>query len=67
MKTNEQNTVCGATVQQLCGQTWVTIDGGNRYGLPPVIRHEIEAEILDGGIEETDEYLASNGQTYRWS
>jgi hypothetical protein len=60
-------TLAGCRVQQLCGQTWVTLDAGNRYSLPPVIADEIRDEILEGGIEECEEYLASNGQAYRWS
>ena len=61
--TNELNTICGAAVQQRHGQTWTDIDDLT----PATIREEIAAEILDDGVEECDEYLASNGQVYRWS
>jgi hypothetical protein len=34
---------------------------------PPVtIREEIAAEIIDGGRETCNDYVASNGQHYRW-
>ena len=32
-----------------------------------VIAEEIAAEIIDGGQEACEDYLASNGQHYRWS
>lgn len=32
----------------------------------PNIREEIEAEILDGGVESCEDYVASNGCHYRW-
>ncbi len=35
--------------------------------LPATIEEEIAAEILDGGRETCDDYVASNGQHYRWS
>jgi hypothetical protein len=35
--------------------------------LPANIREEIAAEIIDGGKAECDDYVASNGQHYRWS
>jgi hypothetical protein len=31
------------------------------------IAEEIAAEMLDGGKEECDDYIASNGCHYRWS
>lgn len=33
---------------------------------PENIVHEIAAEILDGNRNECDDYVASNGQHYRW-
>jgi len=34
--------------------------------MPATITEEIAAEIIDGGRETCDDYIASNGQHYRW-
>ena len=34
--------------------------------IPDKIREEIAAEILDGGKDECEDYVASNGLHYRW-
>jgi head-tail adaptor len=43
------------------GHCWV--DGRD---LPADIREEIAAEIVNGGKETCDDYVASNGCHYRW-
>jgi len=58
--------VCGVQVQ--CdasgqGHCWRNVDAGD---LPASVREEIEAEIIDGGKEECEDYTASNGCHYRW-
>ena len=34
--------------------------------IPASIREEIEGEIIDGGRESCRDFVASNGQHYRW-
>jgi hypothetical protein len=68
-KTKEQQTgrglvVCGKQVQvdrSGVGHCWVDADV-----LPAQIREEIECEIIDGGLENCEDYRASNGLHYRW-
>jgi hypothetical protein len=43
------------------GHTWRDV-----YSLPADIREEIAAEIIDGKQETCGDYVASNGQHYRW-
>lgn len=43
---------------------WVLADSDN---CPANIQQEIAAEILDGGVHETNSFRASNGCYYRWS
>jgi len=45
------------------GHCWADVDVDD---LPDNIRQEIEEQIIDGGKEECDDYVASNGQHYRW-
>jgi len=45
------------------GHNWKLVRGDE---LPPSIREEIEAEIMDGKRDSTDDYMASNGVHYRW-
>lgn len=45
------------------GQGWVNADSDNT---PSDIITEIACEIRDGGVEETDCFIASNGMRYRW-
>ena len=45
------------------GHCWVAADGDN---CPASVVEEIAAEIIDGGKTECDDYVASNGQHYRW-
>lgn len=68
MKTNEKElTVCGCQIQHDKsngqGHCWRNVD---REDLPANIATEIECEILDGGKAECADYVASNGQHYRW-
>lgn len=59
-------TICGCTIQHDpsgVGHAWRNIDASD---IPANIAEEIAAEILDGGAEECDDYVASNGLHYRW-
>lgn len=58
-------TICGKTIEHDksgVGHNWLTIDASD---LPAIIAEEIAAEIIDG-IATCDDYVASNGQHYRW-
>lgn len=46
------------------GHNWLPATEDN---CPPDIQEEIAAEILDGGRDECDDYVATNGRHYRWS
>jgi hypothetical protein len=45
------------------GHCWIAADGDN---CPPSTQEEIAAEIIDGKQDTCDDYVASNGQHYRW-
>lgn len=45
------------------GHCWVK---AHEFDLPADIREEIAAEIIDGKKDECSNYVASNGQHYRW-
>lgn len=45
------------------GHHWVLADADS---MPPDIREEIACEIIDGKVDECGDYLAKNGQHYRW-
>jgi hypothetical protein len=45
------------------GHCWIDVDDDT---MPATITEEIAAEIIDGGRETCDDYIASNGQHYRW-
>ena len=45
------------------GHCWRTVSDDD---IPADIREEIAAEILDGGNESCEDYVASNGIHYRW-
>ncbi|MES2342343.1 MAG: hypothetical protein V4597_11740 [Pseudomonadota bacterium] len=65
--TTETTLVCGCQVQidrSGVGHCWVNVDDND---LPANVRLEIEGEIIDGGQDECDDYVASNGLHYRWS
>lgn len=45
------------------GHCWTACDENS---LPDQILQDIEAEAIDGGRDECGDYIASNGQHYRW-
>jgi hypothetical protein len=59
--------VCGRNVEEDAsggqGHCWRLVRGDE---LPASIREEIEAEMIDGGVDSTDDYMAMNGCHYRW-
>lgn len=59
--------VCGNQVQidrSGVGHAWTNIDAED---IPASIREEIEGEMIDGGKDECDDFVASNGLHYRWA
>lgn len=68
MANDETTLVCGCRVQYDHsggqGHCWRDKDAAD---LPATIREEIEGEIIDGGREECDDFVGSNGCHYRWS
>jgi hypothetical protein len=63
---DENTTVCGSQIQidrSGAGHCWKNID---REDIPASIVQEIEEQILDGGRDECDDFVASNGIHYRW-
>lgn len=66
METASDTLVCGVQVQvdrSGQGHCWRNID---RDEIPAAIVEEIEGEIIDGGKDECDDFVASNGVHYRW-
>ncbi len=66
MASDTDTLVCGTQVQHDrsgVGHCWVNVGADD---LPGNIREEIEGEIIDGGLETCDGYVASNGLHYRW-
>lgn len=65
--TNEADLVCGCQVQQDMsggqGHCWRDVPADQ---IPYIVRMEIEGEIIDGGKEECEDFVGSNGQHYRW-
>jgi hypothetical protein len=64
--TSDNDLVCGSTVyvdRSGVGHCWVPTTDDT---LPANIREEIECEMIDGGKDECDDYVASNGCHYRW-
>lgn len=62
----QEKLVCGHQIQidrSGVGHCWRNVDADDIYA---PVRMEIESEILDGKVEETDDFVASNGQHYRW-
>lgn len=62
----QNNLVCGSQVQidmSGVGHCWRNVDA---MDLPVTIREEIECEMIDGGKDDCDDYVASNGMHYRW-
>lgn len=65
MTTNETK-ICGKTIKHDnsgVGHNWRAIDASE---IPADIRAEIECEMIDGGKDECNDYVASNGLHYRW-
>lgn len=60
-----ESLVCGKTIiQDLSGgqgHCWRAVED-----IPGNIMQEIEGEIIDGGKDACDDFVASNGQHYRW-
>ena len=60
--------VCGKTIMidrsYGEGHCWRTVSAAN--DVPFDIIEEIEGEILDGDMDTCEDFLASNGQHYRW-
>lgn len=64
--TEETKTVCGNQVQidrSGVGHNWRNID---REDIPASIVLELEGEMIDGGKETCEKFIASNGLHYRW-
>ena len=62
----QQSKVCGKQIQidrSGQGHCWRTISAGF---IPYSIIEEIEGEILDGGADSCEDFIASDGQHYRW-
>lgn len=58
--------VCGRVIQydkSGVGHCWVA---ANEIDCPASIQDEIAGEIIDGGLDSCDDFLASNGIHYRW-
>ena len=64
--TTNQIEVCGSEIQydkSGVGHCWVAADEIN---CPASIQEEIAGEMIDGGMDECGDYVASNGCHYRW-
>ena len=61
------DTICGRTIQidrsGGQGHCWRSISVDE---IPYSIIEEIEGEIIDGGADSCEDFIASNGQHYRW-
>jgi hypothetical protein len=58
--------ICGVQVQvdrSGVGHCWVNVTAND---IPYSIREEIEGEMIDGGKETCNDFVASNGLHYRW-
>lgn len=66
MLEQDENLVCGSQVQtdnSYVGHNWKNI---NAEDIPTMILMEIIGEMLDGGRETCEKFIASNGQHYAW-
>ncbi len=66
MTSTTETKICGTTIQHDnsgVGHNWRNIDAQD---IPANIVEEIAAEINDGGQDECEDYVASNGVHYRW-
>lgn len=67
MATIAEKTICGATIlhdNSGVGHNWRKISAAE---INADTREEIAAEILDGGVENCDDWIASNGLHYAWT
>lgn len=63
----EAGQICGNQIQldrSGQGHNWQDI---HAQDIPASVREEIEGEIISGGKDDCDKFVASNGQHYRWS
>ena len=61
-----ESTVCGEQIQydnSGVGHNWRDIDADC---IPAAVLAELEEEILDGGNDTSEDFVASNGLHYRW-
>ena len=66
MVVNNETLVCGCQIQvdpSGVGHAWQAIA---RDDIHDVAVLEIEGEIIDGGVDACECYVASNGIHYRW-
>lgn len=64
--TTEQVKINGIKIQydkSGVGHCWLP---ATEIDCPPDIQEEIAAEIIDGGVTDCDDYVASDGVHYRW-
>jgi len=63
----KHNIIAGRAVQMDAsggqGHYW---RDANEDNIPANVRLEIEGEIIDGQRDSADDFVASNGQHYRW-
>lgn len=57
-------TICGNVIQH--DNSGVGHNWKNATYIPEGIQDEIAAEIIDGGKDTCEKYVASNGLSYRW-
>lgn len=66
MSTENESLICGNQIQidrSGQGHNWKDIDAQD---IPATVREDIECEIIDGKKDECADFVASNGQHYRW-
>lgn len=64
--TGDAGLVCGCQVQYDASGVGHCWRNKRADEIPATVREEIEAEIINGGVTECDDYVASNGCHYRW-
>lgn len=66
IESDAETLVCGNQVQvdhSGVGHAWFDIDAED---IPANIREEMEGEMIDGGKDECEDFVGSNGLHYRW-